>query len=626
MAKIIFKCTYLRNGLKTSKHLANYIKYIAKRDGVEKLNENSEDFVVATIKQKNLINSIIRDFPESKTLFEYKDFIENSTRKNASEFINMAIETFMDVNAKKENYIKYIASRPRTEKIETHGLFSFIGEKVDLNKVANEVASHEGIVWCNIISLRREDAERLGYNNAHQWQILINSLQLKLAENFKIKQDNFKWYAAFHNESHHPHVHLVIYSQKTGEGYVTKDAILKIRSILANQIFRQELIEIYSEQTEKRNMINESSREKIADILAHINSGIYVNKKIEVLLTALSKRLENYNGKKQYGYLKASEKNIVDEIVDEIEKDEKIKELYSLWMELRQKVVNTYRDSPLPEIPLKSQKEFRQIKNSIIKEALKINSVYIDETDKERLDGTSKVMENDIDIQMDDITPEISDWTEKYREARTYLYGIDTTIDFIRAFNILKEEAENGNAFAFYDLGTMYEKGLGVKMDIDEAQNFFKKSFNGLLLSVKGIEKPYIYYRLGKMYRDGLGVEQSYKKAAEMFHKAEKNQYAQYLLAKQYINKGENLEKTIEYLTDAAVAGNQYAELLLKNLNDYSSFQIITSVSNLTKGIAKMLEDGIQNYQSPKHTESKLLEKIRRKKILQGQKINMENL
>ena len=83
-----------------------------------------------------------------------------------------------------------------------------------LGQVQNQVADHKGIVWTHVISLRREDAARLGYDSAVQWMALLRSKRAMLCKHMKIDSANLKWYAAFHNESHHPHVHLLVYSVK----------------------------------------------------------------------------------------------------------------------------------------------------------------------------------------------------------------------------------------------------------------------------------------------------------------------------------------------------------------------------------------------------------------------------
>ena len=237
MARIILKCPYLKGGEKTAAHLSNLVKYIATRDGVEKM-ESGHKLWHSTKKQKDLIAQILREFPDARDLFEYEDYLKNPNRANASEFITIALEQNLDKISGREKYLDYIANRPRVEKFDSHGLFTAGDVPLVLSQVADEVSGHTGNVWTPIISLRREDAARLGYDNASAWKALLSEKAVELAENLKIHPDHLKWYAAFHNESHHPHIHMVCYSTDPREGYLTKQGIKKMKSSLANEIFQ----------------------------------------------------------------------------------------------------------------------------------------------------------------------------------------------------------------------------------------------------------------------------------------------------------------------------------------------------------------------------------------------------
>ncbi|MGI6120087.1 MAG: MobP3 family relaxase [Desulfosporosinus sp.] len=284
MPRIIFKCRYLKNAPKA--HLANLVEYVATREGVEKVSDSSR-LLPATKNQQMLISEILKMMPDISDLFEYEDYLNNPTRENASEFISIALENNLDLIGKKKNFVDYIANRPRVEKFGSHGLFTDEGVPVVLSKVADEVSNHSGNVWTNIVSLRREDASRLGYDNAKSWQDLIRAQRNVIAENMKIAPENLRWYAAFHNESHHPHIHLIAYSINPKEAYVTKQGIENMRGSLAREIFRQDLMQIYEKQTERRNSLNRQSREAMQDIITQIRSGICENKNIEELTKIL---------------------------------------------------------------------------------------------------------------------------------------------------------------------------------------------------------------------------------------------------------------------------------------------------------------------------------------------------
>ena len=277
MPKLILRCNYLKNA--PPSHLANYMNYISTREGVEKI-DNTCGLLPVTVKQKELIADILSKIEDADRMHEYYDYLQRPTRENATEFITQALENNLDIIAKKKNYIDYLANRPRVDKIGTHGLFSNEGESVVLSRVAEEVANHLGVIWTNVISLRREDAERLGYDSAAQWQALLRSRVELLCENYKIDSRNLKWYAAFHNESHHPHVHLVVYSTNPSEGYLSPKGIETMRSTYAHDIFRQEFMSIYEKRTEQREQLKEQANKSLLFLLQQMQSGICHNEKI----------------------------------------------------------------------------------------------------------------------------------------------------------------------------------------------------------------------------------------------------------------------------------------------------------------------------------------------------------
>lgn len=410
MAKIILKCRYIKSG--KVKHSKNLINYIATRDGVEKI-DDSWEHLPATVEQQRLIEEILKDLPDTASNFEYKDYLSSPTRKNASEFISRAIEDNPEVINQRRKYVEYIAQRPRVEKRGSHGLFTDDNVPINLSKVSETVANHEGIVWTDIISLKREDAERLGYDNSNAWQKLIRSNVPAMAESMKIPIEDLRWYAAFHNEGHHPHVHVVAYSVGK-EPYMTEQGFLKLKSAFARDIFKQDLLQIYSKQTIYRDDIKERSREIINDISEQISKGNYENKTVERLLEKLINELGDYTGRKVYGYLPKSTKNIVDAIVDEIAKDEKVSALYSLWYEQRNNVILTYQDNLPKKIPLSQNKEFKSIRNAVVNEAFKLISQE-DEKQEEKL------MQPPKDIDSNKIRTQKNDATSKVTSHKSYV-------------------------------------------------------------------------------------------------------------------------------------------------------------------------------------------------------------
>ena len=370
MAKLVTKFKYLKPNRKVS--AGGYAKYIATREGVEKI-DDTKKFAPATTKQKNLIEKILKDFPDSKDMFEYADYIEKQNQGSASDFISRVMEDYAYEISGRKAYADYIATRPRAERFGSHGLFTNDGVQVQLSRVSEELDRHKGNIWTAIISIRREDAERLGFNTGSRWRDMLRTQTEALAKNLKIPIQNLRWYAAFHNESYHPHVHLIAYSTVENEGYLTQKGVENLRSSFAKDIFYQDLLCIYEKQTEHRNKLRAEARDIVEDLVSKINSEIYISASIQNKLLELADRLSKTKGKKVYGYLKPDVKALVDSIVEELANDGRIKKLYALWYEQKENTIRTYTDEIPDRIPLTQNKEFKSIKNAVIKEALKLN-------------------------------------------------------------------------------------------------------------------------------------------------------------------------------------------------------------------------------------------------------------
>lgn len=601
MARIILKVPYLKGGEKTAAHLNNLVKYIATRDGVEKV-ANDRALWHSTKKQKELIAQILREFPDTKDLFEYEDYCENPNRGNASEFISIALEQNLDQISGREKYLDYIANRPRVEKFESHGLFTAGDAPLVLSQVAEEVAAHTGNVWTPIISLRREDAARLGYDNARAWKALLSSKAMELAENLKIHSDHLKWYAAFHNESHHPHVHMICYSTNPREGYLTKQGIRKMKSSLANEIFRQELIPLYGEKSQRRDELKQQAAEAMGELIQQMKGGVLVSERMEQLLTHLAERLQTVSGKKQYGYLKADLKNVVDEIVDELAKDSRIAEAYRLWWEVRGRIESVYTETPSEPSPLSRCEDFKPIRNMVIQEALNLGSGTLTfeeqvSVDTALPDANSDDDTSSIEAAPDNTAAELEDaseppsapsfhsrektsaswWTEEYKLAKQHLHGDEDAgipQDFEKARELFLAEAEEDNPLALYDLGRMTADGLGCEADADEAYGWYEKALAVFHAAEEEKTWKYTEYRIGKMVAAGLGTEQDYLQAADWLTLSanEKYKYAQYSLGGLYYHgKGveQNHETAFDLYTRSADQSFPYASFELgKMLRD----------------------------------------------------------
>ena len=291
--------------------------------------------------------------------------------KRAGRYMNY-IATRDGVELLDENadsiYMRYIATRPRAEKHGEHGLFG-AEDAVDLEKTLGELKAHEGNVWTIIYSLRREDAARLGYDNAASWRALLRSKQADFAEAMQILPSQLRWYAAFHDEGDHPHIHMMLWSDDPKYGFLRKDKLLHLQSILTNMIYADELKEVYIKKDIAYKDVTGAARETMRRIVDQLETVENPPESIRQKLMELALELHTVNGKKQYGYLKKPLKDMVDSIVDELEKMPEVAAYYSVWNGLRDTLEGYYKNRPRQHNPLSQQKEFRAIKNAIIQEA-----------------------------------------------------------------------------------------------------------------------------------------------------------------------------------------------------------------------------------------------------------------
>lgn len=574
MAKIIAKFGYLKGGSR-----GGYAKYIATREGVEKLNDSLRDLPV-TQNQQEFIQKLLVDFPDSKDLLEYEDYQKSPTLGSTSEFISAAVELHAGEVMNRSGYLKYIGTRPRVEKQGSHGLFSYAGEPLSLNKVAQEVDAHRGNIWTAIYSLRREDARRLGFDTAARWRDLLRSQAITLAEGLKISPTHLKWYAAFHNEGHHPHVHLIAYSTKPGEGFLTKQGMEKIRSALAQEIFRQDLISVYEQQTAHRDELRRASREIVAGLVQQVSSGECENPQVEQLLRELANRLSNVKGKKVYGYLRPELKSLVNQIVDGLAKDKRIAALYDLWYQDKQAARNVYDERPIERVPLSENPDFKPVRNAVIQAAIALPPGPLSPAEDEIGPDISEPSPSE-DNEPVESHPVFSHsrgkkktfWTEEYLEARRAMYGTQTAPpDLPLAVRLMRQLAD-GNPLAAHDLGVLLLKGMGCESDEDEAQRWFQKALSGFQQAASTERRPaYFQYRVGKMYAMGYGTEQDYSQAARWYERAvQYNSYpfAAYALGCLYL-RGQGVERDEERALELFLTAAEHK----KQPNAYATYEL----------------------------------------------------
>ena len=357
MARLIQKTGFI-----SRKSAGGYIKYIATREGVEVLNGKGP----ATEKQKEMVTKLLKDFPDMRDSFEYEDYKQAPTLHTASALISAALDSHMQNLQSENGYLRYIATRPGAEKHGAHGLFGR-EDNANLTAAMHDLTAHDGNVWTIIYSLHREDAERLGYNNAAAWRKLLVSQQNKFAEAFHVPIDCLHWYAAYHDADTHPHIHMMIWTDQ--ETVLKRDAVVKLRSVMTNSIFQAELENLYIRKDAAYKDVTEAARTVMRELVDRMESTAEPPVSIQQKLLELAMELRMVGGKKQYGYLKKSLKDKVDEIVDKLEKLPEVAAYYSVWNGVRDTLEGYYKNRPRQHNPLSQQKEFRAIKNAIIQEA-----------------------------------------------------------------------------------------------------------------------------------------------------------------------------------------------------------------------------------------------------------------
>ena len=366
MAKIIVSCRFQ----KSANDMADLIRYMATREGVEKL-PSTEKFRIATQSQNDLILSVVKHFPQSKKLLEYEDYYAMPTRENANEFLDAVAERYADRAEELKGLVSYISNRPGVEKLGSHGLFTQFDVPIDLDSVAERVAAHDGVIWTEVVSLRREDAERLHFNNADAWENLVRRNMNEIAKAHRIKVEDLEWYGAFHNTTHHPHIHLIIFS-KGQEGFLSEKGIKELRRAFGQDIFCDEQYKLATIETGYRNELKNQLSELLQQIQLRQsipNADYYL-----LLLKKIRDEVQQQKGKKLYGYLPKKTKKLVDFALREIAKDNSISQIYSKWNEINREKLSLYYDTKdKPDVPIEKNTELRSLKNLLIRTALGMN-------------------------------------------------------------------------------------------------------------------------------------------------------------------------------------------------------------------------------------------------------------
>ena len=581
MPKLIVTSRYLKSG--SGKNLSNYVKYIATREGSVTVKENNGT-APATQKQQELISFLLKEFPESTETFEYDDYKNNSTQENASRFISEMIERNADRIVNRENYVGYLANRPGAVKFGSHGLFSQEDTSIDLEKTTREIANHKGNVWTHVVSLRRDDAQKMGYDNLNAWRELVKRQIPNIAQAQKIDMKNLKWYAAFHDKKNNPHVHIIVYSTNEREGVLTNNGIKKIRSGFANDIYADELHHLYAQQTDLRNLLKKESEQLMKSLAEKIYQNNNFDAELMNLVAKLHEQLAESKGKKVYGYLKSDVKKTVDEIFLKLASNESIKKMYDLWCEMEQQKHDVYSSAKVQFPNLVDNKEFKSVKNMIVQTVMQMEfptvdiEIEIPEPTEIDLDIPMNINEELIDETIDDIV-EISlqsklyiKWSDSYKEAHRLIFNKESKLDdYKKAEDLLL--SESNNTLAFYDLGKLYSMEKSGLKDNEKSFKFYEKALQRFLQIEPTAKKlkPYLQYQIAMMFFRGLGTSVDNQKAAEYFEKSAElgNHYAKQLLAFEYISGKkfkQDIEKGVSLLTECADGGDAFSCYKLGNL------------------------------------------------------------
>lgn len=526
-------------------------------------------------------------------------------------------------------YMEYMAERPRS-----HGLFGD-EDNVDMDAAMKELNEYPGNIWTHVISLKREDAERLGYDHAAQWRNLIRAHRNKIAAAMNIPPGDFRWYAAFHDEGDHPHIHMMAWSVKPGQAYLSKDGIRKIKSALTNDIFKQELLHTYEQKSFSRDALGRRAREEMKALAQEMRTSLGSHPEVESLMMTLATQLGTVTGKKKYGYLPKAVKKTVNEIVDLMEQLPVINECYQTWWEFQCQVEDFYSEKERQRPPLSQQKEFRSIKNAVIREAdaLRLGQFTFEDAGMDEPVELCGLPSNCVELWM--VAQDDTAVMEERDEAAAQIIS----------------KAQNGNPFAQYLAGRLYVDGPVLIPDSVEAVTWFDRAARQGVVAAQyelGVllisDDPEIHdpelgvqwleyaarnrndcaaYRLGKEYLKGEAVNRDTAKAIEYLTQSADvgNQYAQYALGKLYLEQGDKTEARYRFMQSAA-QGNECAQFFLDRWDNLKPSSVMLSVTRLLHHMSRIFQDQAPAPSVPGgvRIDRKRLQQLREKKIAMGHK------
>ena len=543
------------------------LDYMATRPGVI-FEDKTESWMnkEATEKQKNLIAETLELNPELKELLEYEDYKLNPTIANASELLDAAKESMMNSEFEASTLVQYMAERPGVVKKAGHGLFSFDGT-ADLEAAKKTVENHPGQIWTNIVSLRREDAHRLGYETQEAWKDAVCCVLPDIQRAMKISPEQFRWYAAFHNTGRHPHIHLMIFSADGKSGFLNKEGIRNIKQAFSTHIFAEERSHIYSMKDEYRQKMKDYTEQKVEKLIREIDANPTPDNapELEKKMKRLSDALKDYKGKAVYQYLPKNLKAMADDVMIEFSKEKRVHEIYSSWCSLENELQEMYKNNPDDPELLVNNKAFLPIKNEIIRQAhwLAKQAVF-----KEKAATLAGIPEERIpwlsEEQTDSLLrkafeaehPEFSEYLDKaehgdieaqYRIGRLYFYGFeDIKKDYREGKRWLKKAADSGHPLAVFELGKMklqskktMERWDGLEQLLLAFRFLKTQAENGNFHAEKAMAE---YYQKGLIFEADPDMAGDWLKRAEEHQSMKQSMYSKFA-SHYWLDEDEELEQ-----------------------------------------------------------------------------------
>lgn len=523
-AKLILNSRYFRvaksgNHKLTKEHVAYLVGYVGTRESVSLNSDNvTAQIEKATEKQKHTIEVLKEKCRgDYKDTHEYADYLKTQSKAAASQLISRLSELTLLENGVytddglSPQMVSYVGTRPSVDikKGQQHGLFSSY-ENVDLKTAMDEISNHKGNVWTHVISLRREDADRLGYNSQEPWKQLVRNKANVLAKAHKIKFENLRWYAGMHNTGYHPHIHLFIYSNNPKEGYINDKGLKDIKAAFATEIFKDDLRYVYTAKTEYRNEIKKT----LDEIVNRVNAQPIENID-DTNICELSQKLYNLSkkmpltGRYYYKYQSKEIKSLVDKLLNDLVlKSPELNKLYSLWEDQQQQVLKTYIKAPNYNLSISDNANFKFMKNTLLKKARELQGIVQKEIhtkdndfsivadEPQNIDDNLEEKVTEKDNLEDAIQPPADICTTEYSEKSS---AYENAVNFLSMSEKFLELVDNAhsNGEAAYKVAIAYLYGYpdeNIKRNIETAKQFlFRADYLG---------NPYATYQLSKMHFD----------------------------------------------------------------------------------------------------------------------------